>query len=281
MSRTAGRRRALGQHFLAPGGVAERLVAEFAPRPGEAVLEVGPGRGVLTRALLEAGAEVLAIEVDPQLAQALRLELGARPDQERLRLVCADALKVDLGALLCDTFGSRAVRVLASLPYASGTAILERLCGAMPPIREAMVLLQKEVVDRVVAEPGTAAYGYLSVAVRSRCRAHGGFLVRPGAFLPPPRVLSRTLRVEPLEDPPVPPARRADFLALVGRLFTHRRKTLANNVRVAGLGAPVLEAARAAGDPARRPGEWSVEQLASLFLSLQGSGGSASGAVLK
>lgn len=267
MGQKGGRRRALGQHFLVPGAAPQRILREFAPRRGEAVLEIGPGRGVLTRGLLEAGAEVLAVEVDQRLAEGLR----APPAGERLRLVRADVLDLDLPALLLETFGGRPARALSSLPYATGTAILERLCEAMPPLAAALVLLQKEVVDRVVAPPGTPEYGYLSVAVRSRCRARAGFLVRPGAFAPPPRVLSRLLWIEPRPEPPIPLERRAEFLRLVGRLFTHRRKTLANNLRAAGLSASALEAARAVGDPRQRPGDWSVERLAALFLSLQGS----------
>lgn len=265
MAQKGGRRRALGQHFLVPGPVPRRIVAEFAPLPGEAVLEVGPGRGVLTRELLAAGAEVLAIEVDERLAGALERAL----DSSRLRLVRADALEIDFASLLREAFGERPARALSSLPYSTGTAILERLIGAIPPLREALVLLQKEVVDRVVAPPGSPAYGYLSVAVRSLCRARAGATVRPGAFDPPPRVLSRLLRLQPLAEPAVPRARRREFLDLVGRLFTHRRKTLANNLRAAGLGGAHLAAAAAVGDPGRRPGEWSVEQLAALFRSLE------------
>ncbi len=264
MGSKAARRRALGQHFLIPGGAPERMVAELGPRPGEAVLEIGPGRGVLTRELLRAGAEVLAVEMDPHLEEALR---AARLGQ-RLRLLRADVLRVDLPELLSDTFGERPVRVLSSLPYSSGTAILERLCDAMPPISAALVLLQEEVVERVVAAPGSPTYGYLSVAVRSRCRARAGFRVRPGSFDPRPRVMSRTLWVEPLAALPIPAARRRQFLQLVGLLFRHRRKTIANNLRSAGLAPSVVETALAGADARSRPGEWDVLQLARLFHSL-------------
>jgi len=256
--RPAGRRRALGQHFLAPGTIPDRLVRDLAPRPGEAILEVGPGRGALTRGLLAAGARVLAVEVDERLAAALsplfEPVAGAR-------LVRADLLRIDLPALLRETFGAGPARCLSSLPYSTGTAILERLCDAMPPLTEIIVLLQKEVVDRAVAAPGTAAYGYLSVALRSRCAVRAGLRVRPGAFDPPP-----------LAHPPVPPAQRASFLSLVGRLFVHRRKTLLNNLRAAGMGEAALAAAAAFGGPLRRPGEWSIEELAALHARLSAAG---------
>ncbi len=272
--RPGRRRRALGQHFLISGRVPERLVREFSPRPGEAVLEVGPGRGVLTRLLLDAGARVLAVELDAGLAAALRTDLSG---ETRLRVVQADILETDVRALLQEDFGHSAVRVLSSLPYSTGTAILERLCDAMPPVREAVVLLQHEVVARVVAGPGSPAYGYLSVAVGSRCAARAGFAVPPGAFSPPPRVLSRLLRLTPLCQPPVPAARRRAFLAFAGRLFMHPRKTLANNLRAAGYGEGALAAARRVGDPGARPGAWDVRRLAALQASIP----EPAGAVLK
>lgn len=267
--RPAGRRRALGQHFLAPGTIPDRLVRDLAPRPGEAILEVGPGRGALTRGLLAAGARVLAVEVDERLAAALS------PLFEQVagaRLVRADLLRIDLPALLHETFGAGPARCLSSLPYSTGTAILERLCDAMPPLTEIIVLLQKEVVDRAVAAPGTAAYGYLSVALRSRCAVRAGLRVRPGAFDPPPRVDSQALALTPLAHPPVPAAQRTSFLSLMGRLFAHRRKTLLNNLRAAGMGEAALAAAASFGGPLRRPGEWSIEELAALYARLSAAG---------
>ena len=282
------RRRALGQHFLRPGPVPEAIVTEFAPQRGESVLEVGPGRGVLTRLLLSAGARVLAVELDARLARQLEASL-----QGDVQIVQGDALEIDLTGVLKERFGSGPVRALSSLPYSTGTAILDRLCDQMPPLTGIAVLLQEEVVERATAAAGDAAYGYLSVMVHSRCRARAGARVRPGAFNPPPRVDSRMLWLAPRPDPPVSAAQRGAFLRLVGQLFAHRRKTMLNNLRAAGLGgtasgsatrggtesgsaasggaarqaglSELIEAARAVGDLQQRPGDWSPEKLAALF----------------
>ncbi len=269
--RTSRRRRAYGQHFLMPGPTVERAVASFSPIAGEAVLEIGPGRGVLTRHLLAAGARVLAVELDLALCQSLEADLASRPG---FQLIQADVLKLDLRHVLEETFGSQSVRVFSSLPYSSGTAILEKICDLMPPVATACVLLQQEVAERITARPGDSDYGYLSVVVASRCRAKPGERVRPGAFDHPPRVVSRWLELVPLAEPPVPAEKRAAFLKFCGLLFRHPRKTLANNLRASGYGAPALAAARDTGDPTGRPGTWDVERLAELHarvLALHGA----------
>ena len=224
-------------------------------------MEIGPGRGVLTRHLLAAGARVLAVELDAALCRSLEADLATHPD---FHLIRADVLKLDLRDVLEETFGSQSVRVFSSLPYSSGTAILEKICDLMPPVANVRVLLQQEVADRIAARPGDSDYGYLSVVVASRCRAKPGERVRPGAFDPPPRVFSRWLDLVPLSEPPVPAERRAAFLKFCGRLFRHPRKTLANNLRAAGYGAPALAAAREIGDAGGRPGTWDVGRLAEL-----------------
>lgn len=257
-------RRALGQHFLAPGPASERVVTAFAPRAGEPVLEIGPGHGALTRPLLAAGARVLAIEIDAAIAARLERDLAC----DRLILVRGNALDADLPELLRRSFGESPVRCLSSLPYSTGTAILERLCAAMPPLSEICVLLQEEVARRAAAAAGTRDYGFLSVRVQSRAAARLGALVRPGAFSPPPKVMSRLLWLTPLPAPSVEPARLPAFLELAARLFTHPRKTVLNNLRAAGYGEAALAAARGAGDVEARPGQWSPQRIAALLACL-------------
>ncbi len=257
-----------------PGPAVERAVARFSPVAGEAVLEIGPGRGVLTRHLLEAGVRVLAVELDPALCRWLETDLASHPD---FHLIRADVLELDVLKVLKETFGSQSVRVFSSLPYSSGTAILEKICDFMPPVGNVRVLLQQEVADRITARPGDSDYGYLSVVVGSRCRTEPGERVRPGAFDPSPRVFSRWLDLVPRCEPPVPPGRRTAFLKFCGLLFRHPRKTLANNLRAAGYGAPVLAAARETGDVGGRPGTWDVERLAELHARVL----AARGAVLE
>jgi 16S rRNA (adenine1518-N6/adenine1519-N6)-dimethyltransferase len=267
-ARTGGRRRrrALGQHFLVSGPLPEQMVARFAPAAGEPVLEIGPGRGVLTRLLLAAGARVLAIEIDAALSARLEREL----DCERLLLVRGDALELDLPELLRRAFGQAPVRCLSSLPYSTGTAILERLCAAMPPLSEACVLLQEEVARRAAAAEGTPDYGFLSVRVQSRAAPRLGMRVRPGAFSPPPKVTSRLLWLAPHPSPPVGSEHLAAYLELAGRLFAHPRKTVLNNLRAAGYGEAALAAARAAGDLEARPGRWCPRRIAALLACLRG-----------
>ncbi len=223
--------------------------------PGTPVLEVGPGRGALTDRLLAAGSPVLAVELDRGLADAL-----AARREPRLTVVCRDFLRLSWGEVP-DRFRA----VVANLPYASGTAILERLleeAGRFDPI---VVMLQREVGERVCAAPGSRTYGALSVLTALRGRARLGFRVPPTAFRPRPRVESVALRIDAHPRPPVEPADERRFRRVVRAAFAQRRKTL-RNALAAVLGREASEAAlvRAEIEGGRRAETLSFEEFARL-----------------
>ncbi len=214
----------LGQHFLANRGLALALVEAFAPAPGDAVVEIGPGGGALTGLLAERAGRLVALEVDADLVPALERMLEPFPRAE-VRL--ADALAVDWDAL-ADELGGR-FRVIGNLPYNVGTAIVRRLL-ASDAVRDMQLVLQKEVADRLLAGPGTKAYGPLSVLAALRCRRRRVRTLPPGAFRPPPRVTSAAIALESLPDPPLPAAELPLLLGWLHAGFGHRRKTLAGNL---------------------------------------------------
>lgn len=209
--------KSLGQHHLRDGRATRPLVEFLAPA-GATVIEIGPGGGVLTRELLAAGAErVLAVELDPAWAFALRRELVA----PRLAVAVADALDLAWEELRAPAL------VAGNLPYNVGTAILERLLAGARRVPRAAFLLQREVVDRLVAGPGEPDYGALSVLVAARARARLLGRVPAGAFRPPPRVESAFVGLE-LGAPAVAPEKFAAFARVVRLAFAQRRKTLRN-----------------------------------------------------
>lgn len=238
-------RKSLGQHFLHDRGVIGRILAAVAPQPGERFVEIGPGRGALTLPLLYVPVELDVVEVDRGLAAALARDL-ARPG---LRVHCADALKFDFRQLGAPPQG---LRLAANLPYNISTPLLFHLLGQQEVFRDLHVMLQREVVERMTASPGTAAYGRLTVALAARCRVEKLFIVRPGAFTPPPQVDSAVARLVPdatlaarIGDP-------AAFDRLLARAFSMRRKRLANALR--GL-LGEADIAACGVDPGQRPGD--------------------------
>src|SRR5690606_16243068 len=190
-SRPPRARRRFGQHFLTDATVVARILACLDPRPGERLVEIGPGGGVLTAELLASGARVDAVEIDRDLVASLNERFAAEP---RFRLHAGDALAFDFGALLGR--GERC-RIVGNLPYNISTPLLFRLIELRGAIRQMLFMLQKEVVDRLAAEPGTAAYGRLSVMMQAAAVVTPLFEVGPECFSPPPRVRSAVVRIEP------------------------------------------------------------------------------------
>jgi 16S rRNA (adenine1518-N6/adenine1519-N6)-dimethyltransferase len=223
-------RRALGQNFLVDTSLAERLAEEAGVAPGDSVIEVGAGLGVLTRALAARAARVVALEIDAGLVRALRAE-AALPANVELRH--ADALEVDLAALARAAGGP--VRVVANLPYAVASPLLRALLGARGALADWSVMIQEEVADRLLAKPGTRDYGSFAVLHALAVRIERGRVLRPGCFHPAPRVLSRVLRIAPRGDAPLRVDARGDELDRVERVvraaFATRRKRLANALR--------------------------------------------------
>ena len=256
-------RRSLGQNFLLDLNLTARIARSAGPLDGITVVEVGPGPGGLTRALLAAGARrVIAIERDQRCLAALA-EIAAR-DPARLAIVAGDALKVDPAPYL----KGAPARIVANLPYNVATALLVTWLSVepWPPWYDSMILMfQREVAERIVASPGTKSYGRLSVLAGWRTHARMLFDVAPTAFVPPPKVTSSLVRLEPRT--PFPCDRRA--LERVSQAaFGQRRKMLRQSLRTLGVDTQHLIAASGL-DPAARAEEIPVEGYAALARALE------------
>lgn len=217
-------RRRLGQHFLRDASTAERIIAAFGAAPTDCVVEIGPGDGALTRPLAARVARLHAIELDRELASALVREFAARPN---VHIHQGDALEFDYCALA----QAQPLRVIGNLPYRISTPLLFHLLEHARCIGDMCFMLQREVVERICAEPGTKAYGRLSVMLQWRCRVERLFNVKPGAFRPPPKVESGVLRLRPYATPPVAVADELSFGRVVAAAFAQRRKTLRNALK--------------------------------------------------
>jgi 16S rRNA (adenine1518-N6/adenine1519-N6)-dimethyltransferase len=259
-------RKRYAQHFLEAAWV-EKLIQAIAPASSDRFLEIGAGRGALTLALAPRVDRLLAIEIDRALAAGLRRRAPAG-----VEILEADVLRLDLPALvrrhLCPP-GPGVIRVAGNLPYNISSPILRSLLGlhrAVPEVRDATLLLQREIVDRIVAAPGGGDYGPLSIALQLEADVERLLAVPPGAFRPVPKVASALVRLA-FREPRVLVGDPDVFHAMVRSMFQQRRKTLLNALRPfaesRGL-APgaALEAAHIASD--RRPQTLSLDELARL-----------------
>lgn len=262
-------RKSLGQNFLLDLNLTRRIARAAGPLEGTTVYEVGPGPGGLTRALLvEGAARVIAVERDERCIAALREIDAAYPG--RLEIVSADALKVDEKAVLLERGILDAVRVAANLPYNVGTALLVKWLTAerWPPLWQSLTLMfQREVADRIVAKPATASYGRLSVLAQWRTRPRFLFEVHPRAFVPPPKVTSAVVRIDPLDEP-IAPAELRDLETVTAAAFGQRRKMLRQSLKSLGANPEAL-LATASIDPTARPEHLSVAQFAALARALR------------
>jgi 16S rRNA (adenine1518-N6/adenine1519-N6)-dimethyltransferase len=257
------KRRALGQHFLRDHATARAIVDLVAPSERDLVVEIGPGDGALTGLLVGRAARVIALEVDPALAAALRARLSA------VEVLDADARTWDYAGLSAPPGGR--VLVVGNLPYSVGKPILMALIGARVAIDEMALMLQREVAERIAAPPGGKSYGSLSIFCQLHCDVRVALRVPPGAFRPPPKVDSAVLHLRVLREPRIPLADPRRFETVVRAAFAQRRKMLANALG-AGLGLPldvVRRAATAAGvDPTRRAETLTLSEFAALTTGL-------------
>ena len=215
-------RKRFGQHFLVRPAIAERIVALAELGTDATALEIGPGRGALTELLAARCRRLLLVEVDRDLGDALRLAYAARPAVE---VLTADVLTVDLDALL----GADApVTAVANLPYNISTPVLMQLLGAPELFDRLVLMLQREVAERVCAGPGSKAYGALSVMVQVVADARVAMRVPPAAFTPRPQVESAVVVITPRRPPPLTPAEQRAVRGVVRTAFSRRRKQLAN-----------------------------------------------------
>jgi 16S rRNA (adenine1518-N6/adenine1519-N6)-dimethyltransferase len=247
----AAPRKRFGQHFLHDRGVVAKILAAVDPRRGDDMVEIGPGLGALTAPLLERVDRLHVVEIDRNLARHLR---GAHPP-DRLAVHEGDALEFDFGAL------PAGLRVVGNLPYNISTPLLFRLAAFAPRLRDLHFMLQKEVVERMVAAPSTSAYGRLSVMLQYRFEMAKLFDVKPGAFRPPPKVDSAVVRMVPRRAAALTARSEAELARVVTRAFTKRRKQLRNALE--GVADPALLAAVRI-EPSLRPENLSVADYVAI-----------------
>jgi 16S rRNA (adenine1518-N6/adenine1519-N6)-dimethyltransferase len=251
-------RKRFGQHFLHDRGVIRRIVAAIEPAPGEHVVEIGPGRGALTWDLLERAQELDVVEIDRDLAGALSQDARAA---HGLRVHVQDALKMDFLKLRGN---GPLLRVVGNLPYNISTPLLFRLLEQRAAIGDMYFMLQKEVVERMIAEPATKEYGRLTVMLAAVADVEKLFDVGPGAFQPKPKVWSAIVKISPAHLPRFPMGHDGALRTLVTAAFSARRKTLRNGLKTLLTGEQI----EACGiDPQQRPETLTPAQFGLLAAS--------------
>ncbi|MGD8567244.1 MAG: 16S rRNA (adenine(1518)-N(6)/adenine(1519)-N(6))-dimethyltransferase RsmA [Gammaproteobacteria bacterium] len=247
-------RKRFGQHFLADTAVVQQIVNTIAVGESDHVVEIGPGLGVMTEAILPLARYLDAVELDRDLVSKLNqsLPLG------KFAIHSADALKFEFCSLVKE---QEKLRIVGNLPYNISTPLIFRLLEQLQCIEDMHFMLQKEVVNRLAASPGHGSYGRLSVMVQYYCRVEKLFDVAPDAFSPPPKVDSSVVRLIPHPKPPVDVQEKQTFDKVVSAAFAQRRKTLRNNLK------SMIEADQmhAAGiDPGRRAETLTLQEFATL-----------------
>jgi 16S rRNA (adenine1518-N6/adenine1519-N6)-dimethyltransferase len=215
----------LGQHFLRDQRTIHRIIEALAPKPEETIVEIGPGTGALTSVLVERAGRLIAVEFDNKLTPLLTERFGSFPN---FKLLMADALTVNF----CDEIlPARTARLVANLPYNISTAILQRLIAQRACFEEMVLMLQREVVERVLAPAGTSDRGFISVLVEAYCEAEKLFDVAPGAFRPPPKVWSSVMKVKFRPRINAEVSDEGLLWETVSAGFAQKRKTILNNLR--------------------------------------------------
>jgi 16S rRNA (adenine1518-N6/adenine1519-N6)-dimethyltransferase len=257
----------LGQHFLRDQRTIHRIIDALAPKADETIVEIGPGTGALTSALVERAGRVIAVEFDNKLAPLLQDRFGGFSN---FRLVMADALTVDFCK---EILPATSARLVANLPYNISTAILQSLIAQRACIEEMVLMLQREVVERVLAPPGTTDRGFISVLVEAYCEAEKLFDVAPGAFRPPPKIWSSVMRLRFRTRINADVADQELLWATVSAGFAQKRKTILNNLRNASgrlqeslkrNGGPSIVLCKAGIDLNRRAETLTVEEWARI-----------------
>lgn len=218
-------RKRFGQNFLHDAGVIHRIQRAIHARPGERIVEIGPGQGALTEGILDSGAHLDVVELDLDLIPILQQKFA---DRANFSLNQGDALKFDFGKL---THDPRSLRIVGNLPYNISTPLIFHLLDHASLIRDMHFMLQKEVVERLAAEPGGGDWGRLSIMVQYHCRVEHLFNVGPGAFNPAPKVDSAIVRLVPHEELPHPAQDPRQLEIVVRQAFNQRRKTLRNTLK--------------------------------------------------
>ncbi len=256
------KRKKLGQHFLIDNSVTDMIVREAKLKPGDKVVEIGPGRGILTGALLNAGVLVYAVEIDWGLYEGLQEEYGSN---ENFSVVRANALKHDFAE------AGASFHIVSNLPYSVSTPLVKRFIEMGANVKSMTLMMQEEVGKRMTADAGDSSYGSLSLYVSFHCATTYLFKVPPTAFRPPPKVDSAVIRLVPREKPPVSVGDEDRFFEFIRKAFAHRRKTLSNNVKdLFGGRESFSEVCASANlDPRSRPEQATLESYASLFAQVE------------
>lgn len=258
----------LGQNFLRDPQAVARIVAALGDIADCTVVEIGPGRGAITESLVARARHVIAVELDRELAAALR----GRFDADHLTVVEQDVLGFDFASAAARA-GAR-LRLAGNLPYYITSPILMKLAESHAALDTAVLMVQREVADRVTAAPGSRDYGVLSVAVQAHGPVEPLFTLPPGAFAPPPEVHSTVFRWRFAPRFTELGIEEESFMRLVKLAFAQKRKTLANNLRAAGIGAEDAAAALDRADIGRqaRAESLTIEALARLWRELRDTG---------
>jgi 16S rRNA (adenine1518-N6/adenine1519-N6)-dimethyltransferase len=264
------RRQALGQHFLANEGVLRKIAAAIAPQPEDLIVEIGPGKGALTRLLAAGAGRVVAVEKDERLIPGLREAMPAN-----VEIVPGDILRTDLAAIGAKA-GVRALRLVGNVPYSISSPLLFRVLDERALLLDCVFLLQKEVAERITAGPGTKSYAPLGILLQNEFEARVAFTVAPGSFSPPPKVQSALLVLRRRPAPLHPEAAEKPYRDFLRAAFAERRKMLWKNLSRRATPA-ALDAAYAALGLARnaRAEELSPSKLFALFERLKGPAAAA------
>ncbi len=255
-------RKKLGQHFLVDRNILDKVIRTAEVDKEDVVLEVGPGLGEMTRALAQKAEKVIAVEIDSKLVQILRKKTS---DLSNVKIVWGNILKVNLGFLFLQA--GKPLKVVANLPYQISTPLLFRFIGSRRFFSSLTLMLQREVVERMVARPGKKEYGALSVFIQMVSIPSIRFFISPSAFFPPPKVESAVVHLVWREEQWIEPNGEKWFKEVVKASFSHRRKTLINSLKHSGLSLPSLPEKRmkAIGiDPQRRPETLSIDEFIHL-----------------
>ncbi len=263
-------KKSLGQHFLIDPNLQRKIVEALEPEADDRVIEIGPGQGALTRHLVERVRRLILIELDDTLAEILRAEFA---EHEHVEVRHGDALEQDT----TDLVGTGPYKVIGNIPYGITSPLIFHLLAARPRPLRIVLTVQKEVAERLVAEPGGKDYGALTVGVQAVARVETLFRVSRGAFRPRPSIDSTAVRIIPLQPPPLSPGREEAFRRLTRAAFSRRRKQLQRVLRQApeyALSGPAAEALlrSLAIDPATRPDALSVADYLRLAEALEGRG---------
>lgn len=261
--------KSLGQNFLTDKNIIDKIIEDSYIGEDDLVIEIGPGIGVLTQAAAETGARVIAVEIDKNLIPILRETLG---EYERVQVVNADILKTDINALIrqaeeAEGRSFQSVRIIGNLPYYITTPIIMKILEEGVGATSITIMMQKEVAERINAEPGTKAYGALSVAVQYYCSVKPVARVPKEVFMPQPKVDSAVIRLDLREEKPVDLVEEKVFFACIKAGFGQRRKTMSNSLTgLCGLEKPqVLEVLEELGiDPRRRAETMSIQEFAGV-----------------